>query len=103
MYNPRFGGPDGVMVDMALDIQRRAIAAEIQRFLGLGAAAIAFSGHTTCAGHPVDDDMHREHTCEGAKCLRVDAQVPEEVPIHAFLAVRGKSDSDWEIEELGVF
>lgn len=88
--------------DPALDVEKQGALTGIQRLDGLvHAEAFSFIGHTQCAGHPVSDDEHREHTREGTRALK--AELGTSQPVHAILAVRGETDEDWGLELLETF
>jgi hypothetical protein len=99
-YNMRLGGPDGILATDAYPKQKEAILEEFKRFKG-SYAAIAVAGHTTCAGNAVDDETHRAQTIAAAKALRAFLPIGADVPVHAYLFVRGATDQDWSVEDLG--
>jgi hypothetical protein len=101
-YNMRLGGPDGILATDAYPVQKAAAVAEFERFKG-AYAAVAVAGHTTCSGNNVDDDAHRAQTVAAAKFLRSTLSVGADIPVHAYLLVRGKTDEDWAAEDLGTY
>ncbi len=100
----RMPGPDGVASSEELSTEWNGFLSGAKRLLGLAPiTAIGIAGHTTCAGHNVDDECHCDNTLATAKRFRESGVVSEEIPITAFLAKRGASDEDWDIETLGTF
>ena len=121
VYMFRAAGPDGVWRDPSLAEEKKGTLAGVRRLSTLAPIdAIAFVGHTDCAGHCVSDEEHRQHVLEAAQALKSELEV--EQPVFAIIAVPqarswfarmwqrllgprqgSTADTDWSLEPLGTF
>ena len=102
VYMFRAVGPDGMWRDPSLAEEKIGTLAGVRRLSSVkDIEAIAFVGHTACAGHPVSDEEHRQHVLEAAQALKDELKV--EQPVLAVIAQKGETDADWSLEPLGTF
>ena len=91
-------GPDGVCAVEAYEAERDMLEKWLRLLVGAHKpVAIAFVSHYNCAGHPVDDQSHDEHTKKMMEDYKVRLGFKGEM---IALCATYEADHEWPLKEI---